>query len=118
MRQSEHNIQKAVIIYLRYQHPGVIYCASAGGMFTTPTQAKKMVAAGYVKGYPDLAIHEARGGYHGLFIELKSPTGKTSPEQLDWIAKLMQRGYYAQICKGYDQAKNLIDLYLSGALTR
>jgi hypothetical protein len=118
MRQIEHNIQVSIITYLRYAHPSAIFCASAGGMFTTPKQGKKMVAAGYVKGYPDLAIHEPRGGYHGLFIELKSDTGKTSPEQRDWIAKLMERGYYAQICKGTDQAINLIDAYLSGKVTR
>lgn len=117
-KDTEHNIQKAVVTYLRYAHPGAIFCASAGGMFTTPKQAKKMVVAGYIKGYPDLAVHEPVNGYHGLFIELKSDKGRTSPEQLDWIAKLMERGYYAQVCKGTNEAITLIDKYLGGALTR
>lgn len=118
MQNTEHNIQRAVVMYLRYQYPDALYCASAGGLFTSKSQGAKMVAAGYVKGYPDLAIYETRGGYHGLFIELKSLTGKTSPEQLNWIAKLMERGYYAQVCKGTDQATKLIDLYLGGKVTR
>lgn len=118
MQNIEHNIQKSVITYLRYAYPTALFCASAGGLFTSKSQGAKMVAAGYVKGYPDLAIYEARGGYNGLFIELKSPTGKTSPEQRDWIAKLMERGYYAQICKGAEPAINLIDAYLGGKVTR
>lgn len=118
MQNIEHKIQTAVITYLRYAYPTALFCASAGGVRTSFKQAVKMKQAGYIKGYPDLAIHEPRGGYHGLFIELKTEKGTASPEQRDWIAKLMERGYYAQICKGAEPAINLIDYYLSGKVTR
>jgi hypothetical protein len=72
-----------------------------------------MVATGYVKGFPDLFVCEPRGKYHGLFIELKRPGGKVSPEQIDWIKDLNRRGYYAIVCKGFDSARNTLDLYLS-----
>ena len=75
------------------------------------TQAKKMKATGYKKGFPDLFIYEPRGSYHGLAIELKTQKGRLSESQAIWITRLATRGYMARICKGFDEAKNSIDQY-------
>ena len=67
---------------------------------------------GYVKGFPDLQITEARHQYHGLFIELKTTKGRPTAYQKDWIKALNERGYRAVICKGFDECKKEIDWYL------
>jgi hypothetical protein len=110
--EYEDSVQKAVINYLKYAYPTVLYCASAGGVRTSYKQAVKMKATGYVKGFPDLFIYESRHGYNGLAIELKTLKGVASPEQKEWQIKLIERGYQAHICKGFDAAIQVIDAYL------
>lgn len=78
--------------------------------------ARKLKAEGVKRGYPDLVLNVARGGYYGLFIELKTLTGRTSPEQKYWIERLNAAGNYAAVCKGWIAAQDLIQNYLDGRL--
>lgn len=113
---GEAGVQIAVIQYLKMSYPKALYCASAGGMFTSMKQAIKMKATGYVKGFPDLQICEPNEKYHGLFIELKTDKGIPSKEQKEWIKQLNKRGYYASICKGFAEAQKIIDGYFAGTI--
>ena len=111
---TEQEIQEFVVNYLNIKYPKTRYCASLGGHFQKSIKQKiKNRKAGYVKGFPDLQITEARGGFFGLFIELKrDKRSVASPFQKQWIQDLRDRGYYAQICKGLDETLKLIDSYL------
>tara|TARA_R110002020_G_scaffold346394_2_gene560279 strand:+ start:1947 stop:2327 length:381 start_codon:yes stop_codon:yes gene_type:complete len=109
---SEQRLQSEVVKYLKYKYPSVRFCASGGGMRTFVTVAKRMKDAGYVKGFPDLQITEARGSFFGLFIELKTEKGRPTKEQKEWIKDLQDRGYKAIICKGIDETLKTIDDYL------
>jgi hypothetical protein len=113
---GEAGVQKAVVDYLKYQYPGVLYCASAGGVRTSMKQAIKMKATGYVKGVPDLQIFEPVGNYHGLLIEIKDLKGVVSKEQKQWIKDLNDRGYYATYCKGVESTIKVIDDYFKGQI--
>ena len=115
---SEDRLQTEVIKYIRYQYPNIRYCASAGGVYTGIKQARKMVRTGYVKGFPDLFIYEARNGYHGLALELKTIKGRATKEQKQWIEDLKERNYYAVICKGLPEALAVIDNYLNYQLIK
>jgi len=110
---SEDRLQSEVIKYIRYQYPKVKYCASAGGVYTGISQARKMVRTGYVKGFPDLFIYEARNGYHGLALEIKTTKGRATKEQKQWIEDLNDRGYKAEVVKGLPAILDLIDSYLN-----
>ena len=76
--------------------------------------------SGYKKGFPDLFIYEiARIDntiYAGLAIELKTKTGRPTVEQIEWIKQLQKRGYMASICKGIDEALELIDNYIKNKI--
>ena len=109
---NEQNLQEAIVTYIQLKYKGVIYCASAGGLRTSISQAAKMKRAGYVKGVPDLQIMEARHNYYGLFIELKTKKGRLSTHQIQWIDDLNFKGYLARCCKGLEEAMDLIDWYL------
>lgn len=110
---TEYQEQINLIQYIDIQYKGIIYCASAGGLHTSDTQAIKMKRAGYKAGFPDLFFYEPRGGYHGLAIELKrSKGGTTSPLQKEWLEALKKRGYYATVAQGFDAAKKVIDWYM------
>jgi hypothetical protein len=113
--ESESNQQEIVVKYLRLAYPDALYCASAGGMWTSDSQRIKMARTGYVKGFPDLFIYEPRREFHGLAIEMKKVKGsKIEPEQVQWQEQLRNRGYCSYICKGSEEAIKVIDEYFNG----
>ena len=70
-------------------------------------------AMGVKKGVPDLCLPVARGGFHGLYIEMKTPSGKASAAQRWWVTRLTEPGYRAVVCHGYDAAVAELCWYLS-----
>ncbi|MCM1256494.1 MAG: VRR-NUC domain-containing protein [Roseburia sp.] len=73
---------------------------------------------GVKAGVPDLCLPVARGGFHGLYIELKVGNNTTSPRQKEWISNLGQQGYCARVCRGWEEAKETIEGYLDGKIQR
>ena len=68
---------------------------------------------GVKKGVPDLCLPVARNGYHGLYIEMKTPSGRASEAQHWWVEHLMAQGYYAAVCHGYEAAVHILTWYLA-----
>lgn len=89
-------------------------------LYHIPNEGKRSVVTGgrmrqegLKKGVPDICLPVARGRYHALYIELKRTKGsKTSPEQKAWIAALRAEGCRAEICMGWDAAREVITEYL------
>ena len=111
---SEERLQIEVVQYIHLQYPKVKYCASLGGQYQ-PYQSQRNRArkTGYVKGFPDLFVYEARNGYHGLALEIKTIKGRATKEQKEWIEALNERGYKAEVVKGLPAILDLIDSYLN-----
>lgn len=78
--------------------------------------ATRMKAAGVKSGVPDICLPVPGGGYHGLYIELKSfkKGAGTSDLQKEWIEYLNEAGYKALVCQGWRNAKDEIIKYLEG----
>jgi hypothetical protein len=83
-----------------------------GGARNAITGAR-LKAQGVKAGVPDIYLDVARGCYHGLRIELKAGKGKASEDQHNWILNLQAQGYYAQVCVGWEEARELIVKYLT-----
>jgi len=111
---SESRLQSEVVKYISLQYPKARYCASLGGQYQ-PFQSQRNRAknTGYSKGFPDLFIYEARNGYHGLALEIKTIKGRATKEQKEWIEALNERGYKAEVVKGLPDILNLIDSYMN-----
>lgn len=78
--------------------------------------AAKLKAEGVKPGVPDTCLPVARGGFHGLYVEMKRRDGGALlPEQRAWIADLNEQGYQAECCYGWDEARAVIEEYLAGA---
>lgn len=80
--------------------------------------ARKMKAEGVKAGVPDLCLPVARGGYHGLYIELKHGRNTVTAEQEEWLNALSDQGYYAATAYEFDGASEMIEAYLNGELKR
>ena len=121
-KMKEYQLQKAVCKYLDLQ--GYLYCSTMGGQYQKyHSQRNKAKATGYKKGIPDIIIYEPIKKYeseneywHGLAIELKTKTGRPTAEQVEWIKQLQKRGYMASICKGIDEALELINNYIKNKI--
>ena len=75
--------------------------------------AAKFKRMGVKAGVPDIFLAAPKGGYHGLYIELKrTKGGSTSDNQDDWIDALREQGYRVDVCKGMEKAKGSILDYL------
>lgn len=74
---------------------------------------RRMVAEGLKKGVPDICLPVARGGSHGLYIELKrTKNWKITQEQENWMRDLMGQGYQVALCIGWEKAADVILNYL------
>lgn len=78
-------------------------------------EAARLKAQGVKPGVPDLCLPVPRGDYHGLYIELKRREhGVLSAEQKVWIERLRGQGYRVEVCKGFQEAADVLESYLSG----
>lgn len=74
----------------------------------------KLKRQGFKVGASDYLLAIPRGGKHGLFVELKRRSlSVTSPEQTAFQLLMIDMGYDARICKGWEWAKAAIEEYLA-----
>ncbi len=102
MPTSEATEQAKVVAYLRGR--GWLFTATANGVGAGRMQWVQLARSGVAPGVPDLLVFEAVAGYRGLAIELKTARGKVSIEQARWIEALRDRGWYAFVAYGADEA--------------
>ena len=96
----------------RWPELALMYHIPNGGS-RSKSEAGRFRAEGVKAGVPDICLPVAREGYHGLYIELKRVKGgRVSTAQQGWIAALRDQGYYACVCKGWDDAAHVIKKYL------
>lgn len=112
MRHIEDHIQQDIVSYMRLKHPGVPFTCSPGTSRSAREGAKKK-RMGYWKGWPDLFFAVPNKGFSGLFIELKTETGRIEKDQQALIETLNKLGYHATICRSYRQAIETIEQYLN-----
>ena len=73
--------------------------------------AGQLKAEGARPGYPDLLVDLPRGPWHGLRIEMKTPRGRLSAAQSEWLGRLSAAGYRALVAYGRDEAIEHIRSY-------
>lgn len=68
---------------------------------------------GVKAGVPDLFYPVPLHGYHGLFIEMKAEKGRLDPKQKKWLDALDKFGYKTAVCKGWEQARDVLEAYIN-----
>ena len=124
-QQPEFDLQKRVCSYLRAVHPDVLFMSDTiASLKLTKFQAirnSQIQKPGFKT--PDLLIFLPKGGYNGLFIELKieSPYKQNGElksnvhikEQSKTMSKLKELGYYADFQWNFNEIVKLINWYLT-----
>lgn len=126
MRSTEHDIQSALFTWAQlqtacYPELALMFAIPNGGKrekrqdkkgrWFSPT-AQKLKREGVKRGIPDIFLPCARGGSHGLFIEMKAPDGRVSDEQARVHKLLWEEGYAVIVCYSLESAIMLITWYL------
>lgn len=66
---------------------------------------------GLVRGVPDIQVDVARGGYHGLRLELKVWPNNTTDDQEEFHALLREQGYRVVVAYGITAVEEAMDMY-------
>lgn len=123
MKRKESNEQMVIIQWAemnksKYCELSLIYHVGNGGTRHI-AEAANLKRQGVKPGVPDLVLPVARGGYFGLYIELKADeNGKVSEHQKKWLKDLKEQGYMAGVCYGAEEAISVIKKYLSMPKTK
>lgn len=115
-KQNEYHAQCEVI---QWKDSYVSVWPELFGLFAVPNglrlsigTAVKAKKQGLKKGVADLFLSVPRGGYHGLYIEMKDFGEKLKPEQEAWKSFVLGQGYYHVTCYGSLQAIQELKNYL------
>lgn len=115
---TEHGHQVVLIQWFDRTYPeyqGRLFAIPNGG-FRHAKTAQTLKMEGVRRGVPDLMLPIPTDGCCGLFIELKSDKGRATLEQKNWIDFLNRHNYKAEVCKGFEQAQEVIKCYLNSII--
>lgn len=125
--QSEDSIQMSCVSWFRVAHPELarlLHHSANEGKRTTRivhthagtrvvcSGGARLKAMGMQTGFPDLFLAVPSRGMHGLFIEMKSATGRLEPSQREMLALLSEQGYATAVCRSLDDFQHVTDSYL------
>ncbi len=85
--------------------------SSLNGVKMTKAQAGRAIAQGMLSGVPDLFLPVRRGGYAGLYIEMKWGKNTTTPNQKTYKADVESQGFLAKVCYSAKEAIEVIQKY-------
>lgn len=114
---SESQEQTALIRWADLNNdigPYLIHIPNGGSR--NPAEAANLKRQGVRAGVSDLLLARPRGQFHGLWIELKRnrlARPKISESQIIWINRVREEGYAAEVCYGFDEAKEVISRYIN-----
>jgi len=115
---TEHAHQVAVFMWV--QQTGIKQYPELARLFAIPNGglrhaaiANRLKMEGVKAGVPDLFLPVPRGGYSGLFIEMKRPgqLKATSDKQDEWLGYLQQH-YQTAICDNWRHAVTELLAYM------
>lgn len=90
--------------------------STLNGVKLSPGLSVKMKRQGNKRGVPDIVLpaRSGSGEYSGLYLELKRiKGGKVSKEQKEYISRLREENYCAEVVKGHKEAIARIKRYLA-----
>ena len=114
----EDNMQIECVRFFKMKYPNIeISSFPAGYVFAGDKVkraiiGKRMIQMGYRVGSPDLFIMKPTENYSGLFIELKTETGRQSDTQKEFQKRVERNGYAYVICRSLDHFIDTVNNYL------
>ena len=104
MRHDESRLQRGCVRWFRAQYPKLSrnLCAIPNGGARDAVTGAILKGEGVVAGVADLILFRPSGQFHALCIEMKTPKGRQSPEQMAWEEAVSEQGYKYIICRSLE----------------
>lgn len=118
IKQSEDNLQKSCVKWLKLQHPSVLVHHSPNGGKRNPREAAKFKAMGTRPGCPDVMIYKRSEQYAGLAIELKVGKNTTTDNQKAFIDELTGNGWYCVVVYNIEAFMRAVNGYMSNVTVK
>ena len=114
--QSEYDLHKKVVNYIRNHHPKALLNATLGENQINSDMRLRSYNMGYQKGSPDLIIQNLHKVYSGFVIEFKNPkgNGQLSEDQKVILQEYRNNGFKVLVSNDYDEILEEIIHYFDG----
>lgn len=126
--QDESQIQRDAVKWFRIVHRQIdkyLFSIPNGGKIGDrknkkgiSIQAAIMVGEGLTEGVADLFLALPRSGFHGLFIETKTPVGIWKPKQIEFAKRQISEGYGYILFFSQPQFERQVNAYLNGTFVQ
>ena len=103
-QQTEHEIQRAAVQWIRQNTPYLVYAIPNGGK-RGRLEAMRLVVEGVTAGMPDLHIPALK-----LWIEMKTPAGAVSPVQKQIHERLRSEGQTVVVCRSLEAVRAIVSV--------
>jgi len=126
LKVTELSVHNQVCKYLKAQYPNVMFLSDfAAGIKLSHGMANRQSIQKSNHAFPDIMVFEPKGGWYGLFIEVKRDRAALYNKDGSYIKsdhifnqgvalrQLSNKGYYAKFGCGFDECKQIIDNYLN-----
>jgi len=120
---SESELQQVCLKWFRVEfcspfgqfedYAETLFSIPNGGKYSSKVTAVTMVAEGLTAGVADLFLAVPRRIYHGLFIEMKTPTGVWRKEQQEFAKRQIALGYGYALCRRRSDFEKVIKDYFA-----
>lgn len=112
---EEDDLQMRCVTWFRYQFPSLarLLHHSPNGGRRDAREAARFKRMGVQAGFPDLVLLIASQGFHALFIELKTRTGRQQDTQREYQALVEEQGYRYVVVRSLEQFEKEVNTYLT-----
>ena len=112
MRHIESQLQQNMIWWFRYAYPKHTLYAIPNGGARSKTEGAIMKGEGVLSGVADMFLMHAAQGYHGLYIEVKTPKGRQTDSQKAFEKEAFSAGYKYVIVRSVEEFMKIANEYL------
>lgn len=114
-KQEESILQTNCVYWFRLQYPKAIIYHIPNGEYRDVKTGAKLKRMGVLAGIPDLHIPIAARGYHSLYIEMKTGTGRVEKRtQGSLMEKLEMEGNLCKVVRTASEFQDLVNWYFEG----
>lgn len=106
--EQEALFQWAAVASIHCPELALLHAIPNGG-YRYKATARALQRQGVKAGVPDLCLPCPRGGYHGLYLELKRRTGGRLTLEQRWWCEVLR----VETCRGWDAARAVLLGYLN-----
>lgn len=101
--------------YITHKRVSLLFAIPNGGLRALH-EARIMSGEGVRPGVSDLFLSVPRGGFHGLYIEMKSSTGNMTPEQKVFKDFIVAQGYCFRLVRSLIEFRAHITAYMNNQI--